>query len=103
MLNIVQDEHIMARRFADKWLYKALGSGLHGRVIHRSEKGDPRKKLINAVRLITLQRGQPEKVSLQYNLFWQEIQTIGFIAIDGWIHNPLTDLVYETFCETLDD
>ena len=53
----------MARKFADRWLYKALGSGLHGRAIHRREKGDPRQKLINAVRVIPLLKGKPEKVS----------------------------------------
>ena len=53
-----QDEHLLARKFGDRWLYKALGSGLHGRAVHRREKSDPRKKLYRAVLLTNLQRGK---------------------------------------------
>lgn len=49
---------MLARKFGDRWLYKAIGSGLHGRAIHRREKSDPRKKLYKAVLLTNLQRGK---------------------------------------------
>ena len=67
----MQDEHLLARKFGDRWLYKALGSGLHGRAIHRREKSDPRKTLYKAVLLTNLQRGKvaPKVLSfLAYNL-----------------------------------
>lgn len=57
----VQDERILARKFADRWLYKALGSGLHGRVLHRKERGDPRMRLYSAV-LLASQRSKNPKV-----------------------------------------
>lgn len=45
----------MARKFADRWLYKTLGGGLHGREVFRREIKDPRKKLYDAVLLANLQ------------------------------------------------
>lgn len=41
----MQDEHILARKFGDRWLYKVFGSGLHGRAIHRDEGSDTRETL----------------------------------------------------------
>lgn len=55
-----QEKSILARKFADKWLYKALGSGLHGRALHRREQGDPRKRLYSAV--LASQRSKNLKV-----------------------------------------
>lgn len=44
----------MARKFADRWLYKTLGTGLHGREVLRREIKDPRRKLYDTVLLANL-------------------------------------------------
>ena len=53
-----QDPHILARKFGDRWLYRTLGVGLHGREVHRRELENPRQRLYNAVTLTSLQRGR---------------------------------------------
>lgn len=62
-----QDEHILARKYADRWMYKSLGVGLFGREVFRREIKDPRKKFYDAVLLANLQargKSSPAKVSI---------------------------------------
>ena len=44
------DPHILARRYADRWMVKALGCGLHGRPVWRRETEDLRALLLAVAR-----------------------------------------------------
>lgn len=44
-----QDEHILARKFADRWMLKTLSVGLFGREVFRREKTDPRQRFYDVV------------------------------------------------------
>lgn len=45
----MQDEHILARKYADKWMVKALGVGLFKRKLHRREVEDTRQLLLSTI------------------------------------------------------
>ena len=45
----VQDDHILARKYADKWMVKALGVGLFKRKLHRREVEDTRQLLMSTI------------------------------------------------------
>lgn len=45
----VQDEHILARKYADKWMVRALGVGLFKRRLHRKEVEDTRQLLYTTI------------------------------------------------------
>ena len=45
----MQDEHILARKYADKWMGKALGVGLYKRRLNRKEVEDSRQVLYNCI------------------------------------------------------
>lgn len=44
-----QDEHILARKCADRWMAKALGVGLFKRRLYRKEVEDTRQLLFTAL------------------------------------------------------
>lgn len=48
-LTAVQDEHILARKYADKWMVRALGVGLFKRKLHRREVEDTRQLLMSTI------------------------------------------------------
>ena len=45
----LQDEHILARKFADRWMAKALGVGLFKRRLYRKEVEDTRQVLYSTI------------------------------------------------------
>ena len=45
----LQDEHILARKFADRWMAQALGVGLFKRRLYRKEVEDTRQVLYSTV------------------------------------------------------
>lgn len=45
----VQDEHILARKCADRWMAKALGVGLFKRRLYRKEVEDTRQLLFSTL------------------------------------------------------
>ena len=45
----VQDEHILARKYADRWMAKALGVGLFKRRLYRKEVEDTRQLLFRSL------------------------------------------------------
>ena len=45
----LQDEHILARKYADKWMAKALGVGLFKRRLYRKEVEDTRQVLYSTI------------------------------------------------------
>lgn len=45
----LQDEHILARKYADKWMAKALGMGLFKRRLYRKEVEDTRQLLFSSL------------------------------------------------------
>ena len=49
----VQDEHILARKYADKWMVRALGVGLFKRKLHRREVEDTRQLLLTTINPLT--------------------------------------------------
>lgn len=46
---MLQDEHILARKYADKWMAKALGMGLFKRRLYRKEVEDTRQLLFSSL------------------------------------------------------
>ena len=63
----VQDEHILARKFADKWMVRALGVGLFKRRLHRKEVEDTRQLLyttINPLARVGLPASLPSVVDM---------------------------------------
>ncbi|DBA90394.1 TPA: hypothetical protein ACH3X1_003668 [Trebouxia sp. C0004] len=46
---MLQDEHILARKFADRWMGKALGVGLFKRRLYRKEVEDTRRVLYSTI------------------------------------------------------
>ena len=45
----MQDEHILARKYADRWMAKALGVGLFKRRLYRKEVEDTRQLLFSTL------------------------------------------------------
>ena len=45
----LQDEHILARKFADRWMAQALGVGLFKRRLYRKEVEDTRQVLYSTI------------------------------------------------------
>lgn len=45
----MQDEHILARKYADKWMVRALGVGLFKRKLRRREVEDTRQLLLTTI------------------------------------------------------
>lgn len=45
----VQDEHILARKYADRWMGRALGVGLFRRRLYRKEVEDTRQLLFSTL------------------------------------------------------
>jgi len=45
----LQDEHILARKFADRWMAQALGVGLFKRRLYRKEVEDTRQVLYTTI------------------------------------------------------
>lgn len=65
---MLQDEHILARKYADKWMAKALGMGLFKRRLYRKEVEDTRQLLFSSLNPLAkvsrrLWCSQPDKVS----------------------------------------
>ena len=46
---LLQDPHILARKFADRWLRKSLGVGLFKRPLWRRETDDERSRLLRTI------------------------------------------------------
>lgn len=49
MWRCLQDEHILARKFADRWMAQALGVGLFKRRLYRKEVEDTRQVLYSTI------------------------------------------------------
>ena len=46
---LTQDEHILARKYADRWMAKSLGVGLFRRRLYRKEREDTREVLYSTI------------------------------------------------------
>lgn len=59
---LTQDEHILARKYADRWMAKSLGVGLFRRRLYRKEREDTREVLYSTIN--PLARVSPAVLSL---------------------------------------
>ena len=53
-----QDEYILSRRYADRWMRKALKVGLHKRALLRKERNNRGERLREVAFLASLQKGR---------------------------------------------
>ena len=61
---LVQDHHILARKYADRWLRRVLNEGLYGRPLQRVEVPQD-KPILRAVTLGAYHKSAESKVNLE--------------------------------------